>query len=349
MTKTQVAQRIGVDLRAVSAYEAGEYAPDDERLAALSEVLRFPREFFFGEDVEEPSPDVASFRALSRMSAGLRDMALGSGAVALMLNAWIEDRFDLPRCRLPDLSQDADPEAAAEMLRAAWGLGQLPIRNMVHLLESKGVRVYSLSLDSLKVDAFSMWRQDTPFVFLNTRKTSEHSRFDAAHELGHLVMHRHGSPQGHVTEREANAFASAFLMPRGTVLAKAPSLATVDQLVRLKKQWNVSVAALAYRMHALGILSDWHHRSLYIEISKRGYRKAEPLEAPRESSQVLAKVLATLREDGFTKEAIAAELLVSVSEIEDLVFGLTITGVASSGGVRFPSRRTVNLKVVGSH
>src|SRR4029077_3081434 len=119
----------------------------------------------------------------------------------------------------------------------------------------KGVRVFSLSLDAAEVDAFSMWRQRTPFVFLNTKKSAEHSRFDAAHELGHLVLHRHGSPQGREAEREANAFASAFLMPRATVLANMPRLATVDRLIKLKKYWAVSVAALAYRLHAVGVLS----------------------------------------------------------------------------------------------
>lgn len=90
-------------------------------------------------------------------------------------------------------------------------------------------------VDAAEVDAFSMWRQSTPFVFLNTKKSAEHSRFDAAHELGHLVLHRHGSPQGREAEREANAFASAFLMPRASVLAYAPRMATIDHLIKLKK------------------------------------------------------------------------------------------------------------------
>ena len=113
-----------------------------------------------------------------------------------------------------------------------WGLGELPVKNMIHLLESKGIRVFSLSIDTAQLDAFSMWHADTPFVFLNTMKSCEHSRFDAAHELGHLVLHRHAGSKGQEAEREANAFASAFLMPRASVLANAPHMATVDQLSR---------------------------------------------------------------------------------------------------------------------
>lgn len=77
------------------------------------------------------------------------------------------------------------------MVRAHWRIGELPIGNLIHLLESKGVRVYSLAEQGKSLDAFSLWHQNIPFVFLKTNKTAEHSRMDAAHELGHLVLHRH--------------------------------------------------------------------------------------------------------------------------------------------------------------
>ena len=329
-TKTRLAKAVGVEPRSISGYETGEFTPDVEKRDQLAKVLRFPASFFSGDDLDELSPDSASFRALSKMTAGQRDMALGAGAIALLLNGWIEERFELPKANLPDLSREVHPEAAAESVRRSWELGELPVKNMVHLLESKGVRVFSLCLDASDVDAFSMWHQNTPFVFLNTMKSAEHSRFDAAHELGHLVMHRHGAPQGQDAERDANAFASAFLMPRADVLAHAPRLATVDHLVKLKKYWTVSVAALAYRLHTAGVLTDWHYRTLCIEIASRGYRTKEPEEAPRETSQVLAKVFAALRDDSVVKRDIATKLNITPEEIEQLVFGLALTGLSGS-------------------
>lgn len=331
LTMIRLATMIGVEPRSMTAYEKGEFKPDIEKLESLSKVLRFPVNYFFGDDLEELSPDCASFRALSKMTAGQRDTALGAGAIALLLNQWIEERFELPSADIPNLTQEGSPENAAISIRQYWGLGELPIKNTIHLLESKGVRVFSLSIDAAEVDAFSMWRENTPFVFLNTKKSAEHSRFDAAHELGHLVMHRHGAPQGQDAEREANAFASAFLMPRASVLAHAPRLATVDDLIKLKKRWNVSVGALAYRLHAVGALTDWNYRTLCIEISSCGYRKREPEEAQRESSQVLAKVFGALRDEGITKKDIANELSIPIEEINQLVFGLTLTALAGSG------------------
>lgn len=330
LTKTKLAQLLGVQVRSITAYESDEFKPDAERLQQLAEKLHFPVAFFLGDDPDEIEPDIVSFRSMSKMTAGQQHSALAAGSIALRFNQWMESRFNLPHAQLPDLSQESSPEAAAETLRRIWGLGVLPVKNMLYLLEANGVRVFSLSIDTAHLDAFSMWNAETPFVFLNRNKSSEHSRFDAAHELGHLVMHRHAGARGQEVEREANAFAGAFLMPRSSVLANGPRMATVDQLVRFKRYWTVSVAALAYRLHEVGMVSDWHYRNLAIEIAKRGYRKNEPNEAPRETSQVLAKVFAALREDGISRAYIASDLAVHADEVDQLVFGLVMTGLASS-------------------
>lgn len=344
-TKTRLAELVGVEVRSITGYENGEFKPEKEKLQALSEKLHFPVQFFVGDDAEEITPDAVSFRSMSKMTAGQRDSALGAGAVALMFSHWIERRFELPAAALPDLSQEPSPAAAASALRRIWGLGELPVKNMVHLLEAKGVRVFSLSLDTAHVDAYSMWHSSTPFVFLNTMKSCERSRFDAAHELGHLVMHRHAGPKAKAAEREANEFASAFLMPEGSVLANAPVMPTVDQLINHKVFWTVSVAALAYKMRDLALISEWHYRSLCIEIAQRGYHKVEPNEAPRETSQVLRKVFAALREDGLTRSDVAEALAVYVQELDELVFGLALTVLDGNGQSNARLQRPV-LRVV---
>jgi len=349
LTKTKLAALVGLEARSITAYESDEWKPEPDSLQKLAAVLRFPERFFGGDDLEEIAPDIVSFRSMSKMTSGQRDSALGAGAIALLLTEWIEARFDLPQATLPDLSQEPSPEAAADTLRRLWGLGELPVKNMIHLLEARGVRVFSLSIDTAQLDAFSMWHDDTPFVFLNTKKSCEHSRFDSGHELGHLVLHRHAGAKGQEAEREANAFASAFLMPRASVLANAPHMATVDQLIRHKTYWTTSVAALAYRLHDVNLVTDWHYRMLCIEIAKRGYRKKEPNEAPHETSQVLAKIFAALRDDGVSRADIAAALAVHVEEIDQLVFGLALTALTSASGTRVASNRPrPNLRVVGS-
>lgn len=321
-----LAERLAVESRTVSAWESGEFAPSHENQRALAAALNFPLAFFERDTVDELAAEAVSFRALTKMTARQRDAALSSGLIAFELHDWLAERFILPTPDLIDLRGE-DPELAALALRRHWNLGDRSIRNMVHLLESKGVRVFSLAEDAHEVDAYSLWRRGVPFVFLNTLKSAEHGRHDAAHELGHLVLHKHGNQSGTLVEREADAFASAFLMPATTILRSVPRVPTLPQLITLKKQWIVSVASLAYRLHKLGHISEWHYRALCIDLAERGYRRREPDGAPRETSQVLAKVWAALRAEGVTKAAIAEQLAIPAEEIEKIVFGLVLTGV----------------------
>lgn len=327
LKKAQLAQQIGVTPRSITGYEAGEFPPEPERLEQIAECLRFPRRFFVEQDsIDILDPEIVSFRAMTKMGAALKNVALGAGAIAVQLNTWIEGKFGLPASNLPDFGRDLTPDAAADALRSYWGLGELPIKNMVHLLEAKGVRVFSLAIDAKEVDAFSMWWDGKPFVFLNTFKSAEHSRFDAAHELGHLIMHRHGQPHGVEAEKDANAFASAFLMPAKSVLATGLRFPTVQGLVKAKRHWSVSVAALNYRLHALGLTTDWTNRSLCIQIAKAGYRTSEPESIPMETSQVLDKVFSALRREGITKADVANQLHITTGEIDELTYGLLRLG-----------------------
>jgi len=354
MKKKQLAGRIGISEKSISAYEKGTQEPERDTLSRIATTLGFPENFFLGDDIDELTPDVASFRALTKMTASQRDMALGAGSIALLLNEWIEKRFELPESDLPDFGREPienggtqGTEAAAEALRRHWGLGELPVKNMVALLESKGIRVFSLAIDANEVDAFSMWYGGRPFVFLNTLKSAEHCRFDAAHELGHLVLHRHGEPHGQEIEREANAFASAFLMPRRSVLANAPRLPTLQNLIAHKRYWTVSVAALNYRLHALGLTTDWVYRTLCIQIAESGFRINEPEGASHETSQVLAKVFSALREEGITKDDVARELTIDPTEIEQLTFGLMLNALVGKSRAAASKRsKRAHLRVV---
>ena len=85
---------------------------------------------------------------------------------------------------------------------------------------------------------------------------------------------------------------------------------------------------------------------LCIEIAERGYRKREPNEAPREASQVMAKIFAALREDGVSRADIAAALAVHVEEIDQLVFGLVLTALSSASSRVASGRSRPELRVV---
>lgn len=327
LTKKALADAVGVSTRSISAYEAGTQHPSIATIVRLAQVLRFPDSFFSGPDLEDFPLNATSFRALSKMTAKQQHQAISAGVLAASLADWIDDRFSLPEPSVP-LLQGIDPETAAHVVRGEWGLGQRSIRNMIHLLEAHGVRVFSLVEECQEVDAFSTWRQRVPYIFLNTMKSSERSRMDAAHELGHLVLHwDHELPRGRNAEEEAKAFASAFLMPAESVIAHAPKGGSLDSIETAKTHWDVAVSALVYRMHKLGMLTEWEYRSLFIEMSKKGLRTSEDQGIARETSQVLDKVFRSLRDEGIGKADVARELNISTEELSGLVFGLTLTAL----------------------
>ncbi len=340
LTARALALAIGVSPITISRLENGVNEPEDDTVEALARALNFPRSFFFAEDVDELPAEAASFRSLSSMTARERDAALSAGVIAYLFIDWVVDRFNLPATDVPELRGDATPEAAAQVVRANWGLGELPISNMIKLLESKGVRVFSLCEDTNNVDAFSCWRGDNPFVFLNTFKSTERSRFDAAHELGHLVMHRHGAPQdSRQAESEADRFASAFLMPTDDVMSRIRYVTDLENLIRAKKRWGVSVAALNYRLHKLRVVSEWQNRSLNIEMSSRGFRRQEPEGLPPETSSLWPQIFTALWRERITRDQIAAELNVPTGELDAILHRLT-------GGVSDGGETTVRLRAV---
>lgn len=306
LTISALAKEAGITTRTLSAYEndPGPFIASDSTMLKITSVLNYPLDFFKHTDLPNLSEDSVSFRAMSKLSAKKKNAAIAAGRLARELSSWIEDQFQLPSPNVPTFQKDdyKEPALAARALREEWSLGELSINNMIHLLESKGVRVFSLAENCLEVDAFSFWQDDIPYILLNTMKSPERSRFDAAHELGHLVLHKHGMNHGPEAEREADQFASAFLMPAGSVKAILKPFPTLDFLIQKKNLWRVSLAALVRRSYDLGFSSDWHYRQLSIDLSRKGYRLKEPLGMKdRESSLVLLKISRLLQESAKTE------------------------------------------------
>jgi Zn-dependent peptidase ImmA (M78 family)/DNA-binding XRE family transcriptional regulator len=349
MTKKALADLIGVAPNTVIRYESGDIPVSDDVAVKIAAKLDFPVEFFMSNDADEPRRENASFRGMASKSSKIMDAALASGAIAFLLDDWIESRYSRPQSNLLDL-QHQDPTSAALLVRQHWMLGDKPIENMIHLLEANGIRVFSLSENTKEIDAFSLWRDDIPYIFLNRFKSSERSRFDAAHELAHLCLHKHGGAGALSSddriEREANAFAGAFLMPESDVRAICRGYVySVDILCNYKKRWRVAASALNYRLKEIGLITDGKAASNYVEMSRRGWLRSEPCGIPREQSYILQDVINDCLSMGITKTKMASDVNVPSAEVEALLFGLanmlSIDGAASTS-----PKRHVPLRVI---
>lgn len=329
LTKSGFAETLGVDRRTIQRFETGEYDLPDGCLDKLCEFSGFAPEFFYRPSPEFPNADCVSFRSLRSLTASKRDAAIAAGALAFEFDDWVADEYERPSHDLIQ-ADDVTPAAAAAQLRAHWGMGLRPIGNVVNLLEAHGVRVFSLVEETRHLDAYSLWRNDKPYIFLNTTKTAERSRYDACHELGHLVMHRHKGSAHPSAEDEANEFASAFLMPPEDLLAETYWGMTLPDLIKKKKRWGVSVSALNRSLYKNNRLSEWSYRSNYIalnrhlqELRDRGLAVDEPETIPRETSQIWAKIFRDLWVRGVPLARIAKRLGFPEKQLNDLLFGIT--------------------------
>lgn len=352
LTLKALAERVGMSSRMVSEHEKDycKHVPLEETVVAYSKALNYPASFFLDPDpVETVDKETVSFRSLKSMRAAQEHAAIGAGQIGVMINDYFESRYNLPSENLPDYRR-VEPEVAAEALRQEWNLGTLSIGNMIHLLEKNGVRVFSLAENTQDVDAFSFWKGGTPYVFLNTQKSGERSRFDAAHELGHLLLHKHGVPQGKDAEAEADRFASALLMPKLTLLPYKGQNLTIESILSLKVKWKVSAMALIVQMKNVGVLSEWQYKSLIITASKMGLRTKEINGIPRERSLIIEKLLQAMNSENITITKLAADLCLPLDEVSALLFCLGVVANPNTMDNRSPlgsvSEKRPNLALV---
>ncbi|MFD6269921.1 ImmA/IrrE family metallo-endopeptidase [Nocardia asteroides] len=320
LTKVELARKLAVTPGTIARYEAGE-APSGLS-HALGDVLDFPPDYFDRVDAPVFDPAEVRFRAARRATARERDAAVAAGVSGVEIDHWISSRYALPKTSLPSMAGD-DPRTAARLLRGDWGLGTKPLPNLVQLCESRGIRVYTLPPVADSVDAYSMWRSNTPYIFLARRKTPERIRFDLAHEIGHLVLHDNEPCHTAADEKEADAFASEFLIPSASLTEYLSPTPTVDDVLVVREQFKVSAMALVFAAHKSGRISDWIYRQTCIELSTRGFRTAEPggmsnYEMSRVFPQVLKRSSATRV---VTARVIADDLSLPLGDVHALTFG----------------------------
>lgn len=348
VSKTQAAERLGATPRTIRNYET-DGAPD-HAATALARALGCRAEYFSRPEAGPLEEDRVFFRARRRTSAAQKHEATAAGRTGVELYAVITEYFGLPSVDVPELAH-LDPVAAAQLIRTEWGLGVDPLPNSIQLAESKGIRVLSLPGATADVDAFSLWEEGRPYIFLSTAKSAERSRFDLAHELGHLVLHSGLTPSDEGernAEREADQFASELLVPRIWLRSTVHREPTVDEILKLKTHCGVSAMALTYALHKAGILTDWNYRQACINLGKRGYKTGEPSGMARETSRVFSSVLPSLKKNhGIGTEELARTLGVHPPEIHGLTFGQALAGISRTdhGGEPAPGERP-KLRVV---
>jgi Zn-dependent peptidase ImmA (M78 family)/transcriptional regulator with XRE-family HTH domain len=308
MNQTELANAVNISRQAVSAFEAGEKNPDPATLGRIADVLAQPLPFFSTNDRELFGKFGTRFhRAAGAETKRRNSMCDVMGKWFVQTARYLFDLVSFPAGNVPNANptvgdhySDEEIERIAHECRRSWGLGVGPISNVVGLLETNGIIVCRYEMPDENIDAFSFWNGDRPFVFLSSDKSSAvRARFDAVHELGHLILHRWVDQDDlddpsilKRVEAEANRFAGAFLLPSNSFPNEVYS-PRLDAFVELKRRWKVAIQAMIYRCKDLEIFDEYQVTNLYKQISFRKWRKKEPLDdiIPFEKPRLLGRAV----------------------------------------------------------
>ena len=327
-TMRELATRINTTSSAISQFENGKTRPSGDALRRLSFAFGIAPGFFAVEGPPRIDPARCHFRHRRTVTQMQRRVVLARGEMRLDVAAYLAQHVNFPVGKLLEMiptSKRWDTtaegiERLAEMVRDAWGLGSGPISNAVRLLEEHGVLPVEVPGHTERLDAFSTWVDSWPIIFIATEKQSaSRRRFDVIHELGHLLLHPTAAPGDPRLEREADSFASAFLMPRHPFALESPKRLIWPHLLELKLRWKVSLAALVRRAYDLRIFSEATYRRAFVQLSKRGWRRVEPDEPELEHPTLLKEALTLLIGSGFSPAQLAADLGRNPVELEQLV------------------------------
>lgn len=299
LTQTELAARAAVQQSTIALVEAGLRQPSPDLLEAISLATGFPPAFFRLGPPPQFSLGSLLFRAQASTTAREKAQAQRWGEIVFETSRQMAERVVTTNpLRLPKLNADTDPERAAEIARGALGLApDRPVPHLINRVERSGVIVLALPTELPRRDAFSLWTESTPItplIAVAQGVPGDRLRFSVAHELGHLVLHSSLKGGMAAVERDADRFASEFLMPEAGIRQELVPPITLSLLAELKPRWGVSMQALAVRAKSLGILTPGQASYLFRQISSRGWRKKEPVELIAEKPRAFRKMAEVL-------------------------------------------------------
>ncbi len=307
MTQDDVVEalsRVGVSLTkgGLSKYERGGSNPRATVLRGLASVLGVDHSYF----VEESSCEVTwlAFRKASRLgkTRQQRVKAIAEAQIEMFMSlrrALEPNRHDEFPPRV-EVREFADSEKAAERLRSHWRLGDQPIESVTRAIEDGGGLVVESGGEDDLFDGLSGWVDETiPVVVVSAAVSDDRRRFSLAHELGHLMMDV-GNVDSPSHEKLAHRFAAAFLVTAVTArreLGEKRRHLKFRELGMLKRKHGLSMQAWVFRAMDLGIVEESHGRTLFAEMSARGWRRKEPVqfegqERPTRLLQLTVRALA---------------------------------------------------------
>ncbi len=334
LTQIQLASMAGVSPATVSKWRAGSQAPEREALERLASVVNVTPEWFTRP--ASTSVSLPLFRSNASAHVAARAMLEARLEWTQDLAAALMEFVEYPEVNLPfrrftnpEEITSEEIERAASDCRDLWRLGRGVVQDLALAVEGAGVIVVREETGIAQIEGLSAWSEvlGRPLILLSADKDNGYrSRFDLAHELGHLILHRHIAraterDRHNLMEKQAHRFAGAFLLPAESFAAEVRIPPTLDDLLILKRRWGVSAAAIIMRLRALSMLDEDGALTLFKRRSARWGAKSEPGDGDRtpEQPRLLRRTIDLLVEENVMPlAAIPRHIGLAASDIEAL-------------------------------
>jgi Zn-dependent peptidase ImmA (M78 family)/DNA-binding XRE family transcriptional regulator len=331
LTLRSLGELVGLSHTAVQKFEIGGLVPSSDILLKFAKALNVRVDFFLRPI--KVSLGTIKFRKRSNLSKKSEE------AIKFEVIHQIERRLELENLypapptipfHIPaefpkKIDQFEDIESFAEQFREYWKLGIAPIHDLIDTFENYGVWVFEVDYQENSFDGLVAVIDGQPMIVISSLWPGDRQRFDLAHELGHYVFENRLSPD--LKEEQAcNRFAGAFLFPRAAAfqqLGKKRSFVEWQELMLLKEQYQISIAAICYRMKDLGIIEEGYFKRLMMELKQRGWHRQEPgIKIPPEKAHGFKRMVFHALGEEYIGESKAAELLCcSIENLKALRLG----------------------------
>lgn len=289
MTIGDVANALGISNQSISQFENNKTEPKLENVFLLSNLLGFPREYFYERDESDVAIGNTYFRSLASTSKKERNAQVERVKLLSKIYEAIQEYISFPKFDL-EIQEEAKPEQLADYVREQWCLGRKPIYNLIDIMERHGIVITNAFEENKDIDAYShvevINRNSVPIVVLGYETNIFRQQFNAAHELGHILtdgkyeLEELSKAEYRDMEKYMNRFAGALLVPEELLYEDLRGNGKTDirYYIELKKKYRVSAQALIVRANQIGAITANQYQYLMKQMSQHNYRKNEPLD-----------------------------------------------------------------------
>lgn len=281
----------GLSQSNLSKFEKGLSVLSEEVQKKIIDFLDFPVEFFNRKITS--SIENGNYR--KRASITKSDILKFENRCKILgyLIDEMSESIEWPNFKLCPLNVEEGytPSYTANYNRKVLGLKKdEPIKNICEILEKSGIIIYEMNAHE-KFDGISFFSdKGFPIIVINKNFSNDRKRFTISHELGHILLHNESNfpvssyRDEKIKEKEANEFASEFLMPANEIKNSLRGI-TIGEVAKLKGYWLTSMASIIRRAKDLKCINEDRYTYFMIEMSRNGYNRKEPLEVPIDTPQ----------------------------------------------------------------